>query len=191
MKRHFATAVLSMSLALSGCSSLLPRGTSDMSTPFRDFAQAQAAVDRVVPFTTRTSELAALGLDPEQGRNVTLIAYPEIVARLAPYSGVPLSELDPGVRHCILAKTACKAYLFRFERQERRREGVFLADFLNIRRVTRSTGWWFESLIVVSDGVVLFRNVAGQPHTARLDRQTNPLGPLQSAGEGVGTHLLD
>ena len=35
------------------------------------------------------------------------------------------------------------------------------------------------------------RNFGGQPQVARVDRQTNPLGPLQPAGESVGSLLLD
>lgn len=188
------TKVLLSSLAavavLAGCGSLLPHGSTDTPSPFQTYGQAQAAVERMEPFRTRSAELRALGFDPEEGRNVTLIPYPEIVARLAPYSGVQLAELDPGIRQCILAKSGCRAYLFRFERQDRKREGGFWADFLNIRRETQITGWWFEALVVVSDGVVLFRNHSGQAHTVRVEKQTNPLGPFQPAGESAGSLLV-
>lgn len=184
-------AALALCVAATACSSLLPRGSSDTPSPFEGYAQAQAAAERIVAFRTRVAELPALGFDPENGRNVTVIPYPEIVARLAPYPGVPLDELEPGIRQCILAKAGCKAYLFRFERLSRRREGDFLSDFLNLRRVTNVTGWWFEALVVVSDGTVLFRNFAGQPHIDRVEKQTNPLGPLQSSGEALGGRLLD
>lgn len=43
--------------------------------------------------------------DPAEGKNVMVIPYPDIVARLAPYSGVPLADLDAGIRECILAKS--------------------------------------------------------------------------------------
>lgn len=176
--------------ALAGCTSLLPRGSSDTPSPFASFEQAREAAERIVPFRTRVDELQALGFDPGMGRNVTLIPYPDIVARLAPYSGVPLSELDPGIRQCILAQSACTGWLFRFERQDRRREGGFWADFLNIHRVTSITGWRFEALVVASGGTVLFRNHGGEPHADRVQKETNPLGPLQPAGEGAGALLL-
>ncbi len=161
-----------------------------MPSPFQEYSEAQAAIEKVIPFQTRTNDLRGLGFDPEQGRNVTMIPYPEIVARLVPYSGVPLSELDPGIRQCILAKSDCRAYVFHFERQNRKREGGFWPDFLNIRRETRVTGWTFDAMVVVSNGTVLFRNHSGQAHTVRVDKQTNPLGPLQPAGEAAGSLLI-
>ena len=101
-----------------------------------------------------------------------------------------LAALDPGVRACIEAQAACQAYLFHFEQQIRRREGGFWMDFLNVRRVTQVTGWWFDLLVVVNGQTILFRNVAGQAHTDRVERQSNPLGPLQGAGESVGAILI-
>jgi hypothetical protein len=182
--------VVAACAALTACSSMLPRGSTDTPSPFESFAEAQGAVEKVVAFKTHTSELKGLGFDPAEGRNVTLIPYPEIVARLAPYSGVPLADLDPGIRDCILARTMCRAYLFRFEREDRKREGGFWADFFNVKRTTYVKGWWFEALVVVADGTVLFRNYAGQAHTDRVEKQTNPLGPFQPAGESAGSVLV-
>ncbi|MBI5278041.1 MAG: hypothetical protein HY854_16445 [Burkholderiales bacterium] len=182
----FATAVL-----CAACSSMLPRGSTDTPSPFQTFEHAQGAAEKIVPFRTRLADLPALGFDPKQGKNVTLIPYPDIVARLAPYPGVPLENLDPGIRACIVARTDCMAYVFRFERLDRKRAGGFWADFLNIQRVTVTTGWWFETLVVAaSDGTVLFRNQSGEAHIDKMERQTNPLGPLQPAGESIGGALL-
>jgi hypothetical protein len=177
-------------LVLAGCASLLPRGSVDAPSSFRSYAEAQSAAEKVVPFRTQTSELPALGFDPQNGRNVTLIPYPEIVAKLAPYSGVPLENLEPGVRECILAQASCRGYQFHFERMDHKREGNFWADFFNVRRETHVTGWTFDALIVVSNGTVLFRNFAGQPHVERFEKETNPLGPFQPAGEGAGSVLI-
>lgn len=189
MKLRPSAALAAAALVLAGCSSMLPRGSSDTPSPFETYAQAQAAAERIVPFQTAPSQLAALGFDPVGGKNVTVIPYPDIVARLAPYPGVPLERLDPGIRGCIEARTGCRGYLFRFERQDRKREGGFLADFFNFRRVTHVTGWWFEALVVADQDNVLFRNVAGEPHIERLERETKPLGPLQPAGEAAGALL--
>jgi len=187
-RRNLALAGGAMLLA--GCGSLLPRGTTDTPAGFASFEQAEAAVQRVVGQRTRTEELKELGFDPAGGRNVTLIPYPDIVARLAPYPGVALDRLDPGIRECIAAQSACRGYLFHFERQDRRREGSFWPDFLNLRRHTSIKGWWFDALIVVSDGVVLFRNYGGQAASDRVERQVNPLGPFQPAGESAGWQLV-
>lgn len=187
----FARALPLLLIALlAGCSSMLPRGSAGTPSPFASYAQAEAAALRILPFETTVHQLAQLGFDPAHGRNVTVIPYPDIVARLAPYSAVPLEKLDPGIRACIASTSACRGYVFRFEQSDRRRSGNFLADFLNVRRVTHVTGWWFESLVVVNDDAVLFRNVAGAASIERIEKQSNPLGPLQSAGEGAGSLLL-
>jgi len=179
-----------MCCSLTGCGSLLPRGSSTTPSPFGDFEQARMAAEKIVAFRTRAAELPALGFDPDDGKNVTLIPYPDIAARLAPNPVLPMSALDPGVRACIEAQAACHAYLFHFEQQDRKRQGAFWTDFLNVRRVTQVTGWWFDLLVVVNGDAVLFRNVAGQAHSDRLEHQSNPLGPLQGAGESAGAMLL-
>lgn len=188
-KRRLSVVVFAVS-ALSACSDLLPRGSSSMPGTFATFESAQAAAQRIVPLETPVSALKGLGFDLQSGANVTLIPYPDIVARLAPYPALPLSVLDPGVRKCVEAQAACRGYLFHFEQQERRRSGSFWPDFLNIRRTTSVTGWSFEALVVVSDGTVLFRNYAGQPQIDRVERQRNPLGPFQPAGEAAGAILM-
>lgn len=189
LMRHRLLIVVLACVAMSGCTSLLPRGSSSTPGGFPDFKSAQAAALRIVPLETRLSELKGLGFDPEGGSNVTLIPYPDIVARLAPYPALPLPLLDPGVRKCVEAQAACRGYLFHFERQDRRRTGSFWLDFLNIRRMTDVTGWSFQALVVVSDGTVLFRNYAGQAQIDRVERQSNPLGPFQPAGEAAGALL--
>lgn len=185
------SACLCLALLLSACGSLLPHGVTDAPRPFESYEDAQVAAEKIVPFRTREDQLAPLGFDPRQGSNVTIIPYPNIVARLAPYSALALEHLDEGIRTCILAMTGCRGYLFRFEHEDRKREGSFMLDFFNIRRETHVTGWWFEALVVVdARGTVLFRNVAGQPRLARTDTQRNPLGPLQDAGEAAGAAIL-
>lgn len=189
MKYRLSVVVLGCA-ALSACSSLLPRSSSDTPGSFATFESAQAAAQRIVPLETQVSALKGLGFDLESGTNVTLIPYPDIVARLAPYPALPLSVLDPGVRKCVDAQAACRGYMFHFEQQERRRTGSFWLDFLNIRRTTYVTGWSFQALVVVSDGTVLFRNYAGQPQIDRVEMQRNPLGPFQPAGEAAGAALM-
>lgn len=76
--------------------------SSDTSSPFTNFEQAQAAAEKIVALQTRRSDLKAFGFDRQAANNVTLIPYPDIVALLAPHPIVPLTELDPGVQHAFL-----------------------------------------------------------------------------------------
>jgi len=188
MKLRLIIIVLAC-VTLTACTSLLPRSSSRTPGRFANFESAQDAAQRIVPLETRFSELKDLGFDPDGGSNVTLIPYPDIVARLAPYPALPLPLLDPGVRKCVEDQAACRGYLFHFERQDRHRTGSFWLDFLNVRRTTEVTGWSFDALVIVSNGTVLFRNYAGQAQIDRVERQSNPLGPLQPAGEAAGAIL--
>ncbi len=189
MSPRFPFVLLACGL-LAGCGSMLPRGSTDTPSGFESFEQAEAAVQRVVAFRTVPAELPKLGFDPVAGPNVTLVPYPDIVGRLAPHPGVPFDKLDPGIRRCIEAQSACRGYVFHYERQDRRREGSFWLDFLNVRRTTYIKGWWFDAFIVMTDGTILFRNYAGQAMTDRVEKQFNPLGPFQPAGESAGSVLI-
>jgi len=175
-----------LALALAGCGHFLPQQTSTVPTSFESFAAAQRAVEQVVPFKTTMKDLRTLGFDVQASANVTLIPYPELVSRLAPNPSVPFDELDAGIRACILSRMACEAFQFQIGQEERKRTGDFWVDFLNFKRTTSISGWHFQALIVVRDGVVLFRNYGGEPHIKRTELQRNPLGPLQQAGEAAG-----
>lgn len=173
--------------AIAGCGHLLPQEIHSVPAPFESFAAAQQSIDKVVPFKTTVEELRSLGFDVRGSANVTLIPYPELVSRLAPNPSVPFAELDAGIRECILSRMACETFEFQITHEVRRREGGFWGDFLNFRRITAVSGWHFQALVVVRDGVVLFRNYGGEPRIARTEVQANPLGPLQPAGEAVGS----
>jgi hypothetical protein len=190
MPRAPTMPLIALALALAGCSHLLPEQTRTVPTAFEDFAAAQRAVEQVVPFRTTVDDLRALGFDVRNSANVSRIPYPELVSRLAPNPSVPFDELDAGIRTCILSRMACEAFEFQIGRESRRRTGGFWSDFLNFTRVTSVTGWHFQALVVVREGVVLFRNYGGEPRVARTERQRNPLGPLQPAGEAAGGLVL-
>ena len=181
--------ILVTALGLAGCTALLPSSSAVSPSSFDSFEAAQAALEKTVPYKTTLEELKALGFDPQASANVSIIPYPEVVSRLAPYSGVALDALDPGVRDCILAQNRCKAYLFHIARNDRQRDGNFILDFLNFVRHVQVTGWSFDGMVVVRDDVVLFRNVGGAPNINTTEQTVNPLGPFQRAGDPSG-HLL-
>ena len=170
-------------ITLAGCANLLPKVALDTPSPFESCEQAHAAVERIEPFKTNVGELVGFGFDVAGQRNVTLIAYPDLVGRLAPNSSIPLVELDPGIRDCIRARDACRVYSFHFANEKRERRGSFLADFFNFERTTAISGWRLDALIVVRGDLVLFRNFSGEPGNLKIEHERNPLGPLQSAGD--------
>ncbi len=173
------------SLLLGGCANLLPRGQTQQPSGFDSFESAAQAFDKIETYRTTATQLKALGFDLQDGANVTQIPYPQLMVSLAPDRGIPFEALDPGIRDCILARQACRAYEFRLSRESTRRVGNFALDFLNFRRTTHVSGWNFDGLLAVRDGIVLFRSYGGVPRTDRTDEQVNPLGPLQQAGEAA------
>lgn len=114
-----------------------------------------------------------------------------MITRLAPHPGVPLESLDEGVRACVAAQAQCRAYVFHLGGQTQRREGSFWLDFFNFRRTTAVAGWRFDGLVVVRGEQVVFRNFGGEARIDRTDRQVNPLGPLQRAGDAIGAKVLN
>lgn len=181
--RRFCVVV---ALLLGGCAQMLPRANTEVSAGFDTFEAAAAAFEQIVSRRTTVDEMKALGFDIHASANRTLIPYPQLTARLSPDPGVPFETLDSGIRECILAHQACEAYEFHLSREVTHREGSFFLDFLNFRRNVRVQSWRFDGLVAVRDGVVLFRSYGGEPSNDRVDRQVNPLGPLQSTGEAAG-----
>lgn len=172
-----------------GCTSFLPHGRSDLTSRFTNFEAARDALEQLVPYRSTMEDMRRLGFDWSVAANVKLIPYPEIVSRLAPNPSIPLDMLDPGIRDCIQARQACRAYEFTIGQEKHVREGGFFRDFLNFDRTTHTTGWRFQGLVVVRDDIVLFRNFGGEPQIDKTDRQRNPLGPFQSGGEAAGKML--
>jgi hypothetical protein len=172
--------------ALVGCAQWLPHAEVQQPSGFETFETAATAFEKVIGYRTTVGELKELGFDLQASSNLTLIPYPQLTARLSPDPGVPFDALDPGIRDCILARQACQAYEFHLSHESKRREGAFWLDFLNFRRTVRVVGWRFEGLVAVRDGVVLFRSHGGEPRNDRTERQVNPLGPFQPAGEAAG-----
>ena len=166
---------------LTGCTALLPRGRSEQASRFATFEAARQALDDVQPYRTTAEAMKTLGFDIDSSANVRQIPYPQLVGVLVENPYLPIAELDDGIRDCIAMRQGCRAYQFHFSRLVRQRRGNFLLDFMNFRRVTRTSGWRFEGIVLLNaDGLVLFRNHAGEPNIDTTDESRNPLGPFQS-----------
>ena len=72
-----------------------------------------------------------------------------------------------------------------------RRVGNFWLDTFNFVRVTDSTGWDYNALILFIDDRVVYTLDGGQPRISKRDRTRNPLGPLQTWGDILAKRTLD
>lgn len=175
--------ILLIAAALGGCGDLLPRGETVAESPWQSFEDAQRAFDGIVPRVTTTADLKKLGLDPLVNPNITLLNYSDVLRRFIPSPAVDPEDLDAGVRECLQAKTACSGYEVDQRSLKRNRYGNFWLDFLNFRRKTDIVGWRFNGVLLIKNGVVVYKLTGGQPHIHEKDDVRNPLGPFQGIGE--------
>ncbi len=171
---------LGLPLLLLACSSMLPRGQAHIDRPWKSYEQARSAYAAIQPGRTTLGELRKLGLDPQAAPNVQLLSYADILRRLVPPSTD--IHLDPGIRDCLNAQAACEGLEVIESHADYERVGNFLLDFLDFRRETRTTGWKFDMLVLVSDGRVVYKLWSGEPDVSQTSATRNPLGPLQGFG---------
>lgn len=173
---------------LAGCTTLLPSTRAEDVSVFQSYEAARDALERVEPYRATIADLKAAGFDVQASANVEQVPYPQWVGMLV-HPNVPLATADRGIRDCVAAERACRAYAFRFGNLVRERQGNFFVDFLNFRRVTRTHGWRFEGVVLVRDELVLFLNHRGQPKIELVEDRSNPLGPFQGLGESLPSGL--
>lgn len=169
-------------IALSGCSSLLPKVETTTESPWTSFIDAQASFDKIIPGQSSTADLKELGFDPFIAPNVTLVNYLDLIEHFIPNSSIEKSDLPPKVQTCLQAKEACYGYLIEPSHIDSERYGNALLDLLNFKKKTRISGWRFKALIVLQDELVMYKLSAGDPNVLKFEKKSNPLGPLQDVG---------
>jgi len=169
-------------LALSGCSSLLPQ-TKETSGPagggWKSYQDAQSAFDRIEPGKTTASELVAMQLDPKTNPNVALLPRYELLQRFVVNQSVTMADLDQGVRECLEARDQCRALEVNQTATQTKRTGNAALDMAKLYRETHTSGWRFCGLVLVKDGVVVYKLTSGQPGIHEIAENTDALGPLQ------------
>lgn len=181
MTRWLIAATLTV--GLSGCGALLPKGETVTEGPWQDFWEAQRTFDQILPHKTDVAALRELKLDPTSNQNVTILNYSDVLRRFIPSPTINMLDLDPGVQECIAAKTACQGYEIDQRVTRRKRYGNFWTDFLNFERKVDIVGWRFNGIVLIKDGVVVYKLTGGQPAIHEREESRNPLGPFQGIGE--------
>ena len=184
-------ALVLLSFALAGCQALLPRASSELRDSWGSFDEALEAVNHIIPYETRRAQLAVQGLEPGTNPAITLLSFADVSQRFSLGATVTADELDQGLRDCFAAGKRCTAYAIAIRDVKRHRVGNFWLDTFNFVRITDSTGWNFNALIVFVDDLVVYTLTGGQPRISERDRVRNPLGPLQSWGDILAKHTLE
>jgi hypothetical protein len=177
-------AVLLLAL-LGGCSGVLPKSTetSDSgSHAWRSYREAEATFEQIVPGKTTLAELRALHLDPQTNPNITLLHGFEVRQKFIVNQYVTLDDLDEGVRACVTAGQNCVGWNIDQTSTQTRRTGNVALDLLKMKRETETQGWRFTGLLLIRDGVVVYKLTGGQPLIRQVVNSDDALGPLQMVG---------
>ena len=168
--------------ALTGCSSLLPQ-SKETSGPagggWQSYQDAEKTFADITPGKTTEKELAALQLDPRSNPNVTVLPRHEILQRFIVNQSITMADLDDGVRQCLEAREQCRALEINQTASQKKRTGNAALDMAKLYRETHTSGWRFCGLILVKDGVVVYKLTSGQPGIHEIAEDQDVLGPLQ------------
>lgn len=173
-----------MSGCMVACTGLLPRAGNE-SFYFESFDEAQHAIESLVPMQSKQSDLIARNLDPEHQPNTVILSFADISKKFLGGGVLSKDDLGPGITECLAARDACVGLELNISKIDRKRTGTFFLDFINYRRRTETTGWRFNALILMVDGMVVYRSWGGQPEVKEIDNQKNPLGPFQDIGPAI------
>ena len=176
--------------AVSGCAALLPRAEHATQQSWRNYDDAKAAIDAIVPMKSTRTELHGAGIDPHANAAVSILSFSDVAQRFA-LGSISQEQLDPGVRQCLTSGKACTGYSINLKRTSHRRVGNFWLDSFSFYRETDITGWSFNALILFVDDVVVYTLHGGQPLVHEREVSRNPLGPLQGWSQHVTPKLLD
>jgi len=171
----------SAALSLSACASwgILPSTVEKTESPFQSYKSAEDAYAQVKPFVTTTRELKARGVDPYQTPNIRVLNYLDLVPRFLPQQSMKMEDLDPAVQACLTMRDKCTGWLAEPSTSSKDRTGNVALDVLGFERETTSTGWKASMLLLVQNGVVVYKLWSGTPTILEVKTESSPLGPLQ------------
>ena len=182
MTRHIAVALLVLA---AGCSSLLPTSKEVTASPWQSYQDAQDTFDKIIPGQTTIADLRQMSLDPARNANIAILNYADVMRKFMLNQSFSVQDLDNGVRECVTAKVACRGFEINQSQVHRQRMGNVVLDVLGFQRETHTAGWRFNGLILLRDGVVVYKLTSGQPVIRSTEENQNPLGPVQAIGSRV------
>jgi hypothetical protein len=182
LPRTLAPALLAAALA-SGCETLLPKSAAEVTSPWRNFEEARAAIVSIEAGRATIGELRARGIDPYATPNIQLLTFSDIALKFPLH--LDPQTLDPGLRACFLAGKACTGYAINVRETRRDRVGNFWQDAFGFRREVAVSGWSFNALLLLVDDRVVYTLYGGQPSVREHEMAKQPLGPFQTFGDEI------
>lgn len=171
----------------SGCAALLPTAHQEVLSPWQTYQEATVALSQLTPYEVSREAVHLQGLNPQYSPMVKVLHFADVMQRLSPAMLLRPAEVDQGIHDCWNAGQRCTGYALAVRKVSRTRVGNFWLDSLNFKRVTVTTGWSVDALLVFVDDQLVYALVGGQPTIVDREEMRHPLGPLQA----WGGHLLD
>jgi hypothetical protein len=168
-------------LPLSACASwgILPSTVETTQSPFKSYKSAEDAYAQVKPYVTTQKELKARGFDPYTTPNIKVLNYLDMVPRFLPQQSMKQEDLDPAVQSCLTARERCTGWFAEPSISSKDRTGNVALDVLGFERETTATGWKASMLLLIQDGVVVYKLWSGTPAILEVKTEKKPLGPFQ------------
>jgi hypothetical protein len=186
VKTSSALLLATLVLPAIGCKSLFSWENMRSVTTWDTFDQAEDAFKKIVPHQTRVEDLKALGFDPHTTPNIKILSYLDLIERFIPNSSISIEDLHPDVRSCIELREACLAYELDLDIIRKKRFGNLALDMTGFKKETQIYGWDYKALLLIKDGVVVYKLRSGQPNIDKIERKVKPLGPVQEIDNIIG-----
>ena len=97
-------------LTTTSCATLFSSSKTTAKSPWREFAEAKAAYDRVEAGRTSVGQMRELGFDPYASQNLKVLNYLEVLNRFIPNNSVRVEDLPLAVRTFLAAQEKAVAY---------------------------------------------------------------------------------
>jgi len=188
MKTHRIPAslwlvALTIGLAMSGCSTLLPTSKKEVVSDWNSYENAVKSLSFIEPYKATRVDVHKEGLDPRLNPAITVMHFGDVLQRFAAAALIKPEDVDRGIRDCLHAGKQCSGYAIKVKKVDRSRVGNFWLDSFNFKRETVTSGWGVDALLVFVDDLLVYQLVGGQPTINEYEAQRNPLGPLQGWGD--------
>jgi outer membrane murein-binding lipoprotein Lpp len=171
------------SLALAGCTSLLPKSKVETVSDWNNYDSAAKALAAIVPYQATRGDVHDKGLDPRRNPAVIVLHFADVLQRFSAAAMINADDVDRGIRDCLHAGMRCSGYAISVKKLAQNRVGNFWLDSFNFKRETVAKGWSVVALLVFVDDQLVYELVGGQPTINDYEIRRNPLGPLQSWGD--------
>src|ERR1041384_6069364 len=179
------TAIAVLACLLAGCSSMLPKSKEVTASQWQTYQDAEETFDKIIPGQTTIADLRAMKLDPASNANIAILNCADVMRNFILSQSCWINDLGIGVRECVSAKVGCRGLEINQNSVQKQRMGNVVLDVLGFYRESHTAGWRFNRLILLRDGVVVYKLTSGQPVIRSTEENQNPLGPVQAIGSRV------